>query len=118
MIYPKYKLIEDLVHHILGGCDVHYGLRCHDELFQQVLMFFRAVSQWETSLHGVEFVPSLNLCRGQHHRRTMTNTVEGNLPNTGRNVLETSIGKGAAGIDGVNSHVRCQLERLQLHRQG
>ena len=118
MDYPKNKLIKDLVHYILSGCDVHYGLRCHDELFQHVLMFFRAIARWETSLHGVEFIPSLNLCHDQRHRRTMTNTVEGNLPNTGRNIMETSIDKGAAGIDGINSRVRRQLERLQLRRQG
>ena len=109
MDYPKNKLIKDLVHYILSGCDVHYGLRCHDELFQQVLMFFRAVARWETSLHGVEFVPSLNLCHGQRHRRTMTNTMEGDLLIAGRNIVETSIDKEATGIDGINSHVRRQL---------
>ena len=105
--YPKYKLIKDLVHYILGGCDVHYGLRYHDKLFQQVLMFFRAIARWETSLHGVEFVPSLNLwCRSQCHHCTMTNIVEGNLLSMGQNVMEMSIDKEAAGIDGVNNHVR------------
>ena len=67
MDYPKNKLIKDLVHYILSGCDVHYGLRCHDELFQQVLVLLRAIAYWETSLHGVELVPCLNLRRGQHH---------------------------------------------------
>ena len=57
--YPKYKLIKDLVHYILSGCVVHYGLRCHDKLFQQVLMFFRAITRGETNLYSVEFVPSL-----------------------------------------------------------
>ena len=107
MVYPKYKLIEDLVHHILGGCDVHYGLRCHDEFFEQVLMFLRAIAHWEASLHGVELMPSLDLRRSQRHHRTMTNTVEGDLPNTGRNIVETSIDKGAAGINDINSRVRC-----------
>ena len=69
-------------------------------------MFFRAITRWETSLHGVEFVPSLNLCHGQCHRRAMMNTVEGDLLNTGQNIMETSIDKGAASIDGVNSRVR------------
>ena len=81
-------------------------------------MFFRAVARWETNLHGMEFVPGLNLCRGQRHRRTMTDTMEGDLLNAGWKVMETSICKGATGIDSVNSRVRCQLERLQLHRQG
>ena len=31
---PRYNLTKDLVHHILGGCDVYYGLRCHDKLFE------------------------------------------------------------------------------------
>ena len=76
MIYPKYKLIEDLVHHILSGYDVYYGLRCHGEFFKQVLMLLRAIAHWETSVHGVELVPSLDLCRGQRHRCTMTNAVD------------------------------------------
>ena len=62
--YPKYELIKDLVHHILSGCDVYYGLRCHGEFFKQVLMLLRAIAHWETSLHGVELVPGLDLRRG------------------------------------------------------
>ena len=37
-VCPKYKLIKDLVHHILSGCDVHNGLRYDDKLFDQILM--------------------------------------------------------------------------------
>ena len=81
MVYPKYKLIEDLVHHILGGCDVHYGLRYHDELFEQVFMFFRAIAHWETGFHSMELVLGLNLHRGQRHRHAMTDAVEGDLLN-------------------------------------
>ena len=81
MIYPKYKLIEDLVHHILSGCDVYYGLCCHGEFFEQVLVLLEAIANWETSLHGMELVPSLDLCRGQCHCHTMTNAMERNLPN-------------------------------------
>ena len=103
--YPKYKLIKDLVHHILRGCDVHYGLRCHDELFQLVLMFFRAVARWE-------FIPSLNLYRDQRHRRTMTNTMEGDLPNTDQDVLETRVDRGTPCIDDVRGRIRRQLETL------
>ena len=42
--YPRYNLIKDLVHHILGGCDVYYGLRCYDKFFEQVLMLLRAIT--------------------------------------------------------------------------
>ena len=116
--YPRYNLIKDLVHHILGGCDIHYSLRCHDEFFEQVFMFIRAVAHWEANLHGVELVPSLDLCRGQRHRRTMTNAVKGDLLNVGRNVMEASINEGTPSVDGVRGCVRRQLERLQLHCQG
>ena len=68
-------------------------------------MLLRAVAHWETSLHGVELVPSLDLCRGQRHRRTMTNAVEGDLPNADRDVLETSVDRGTLGIDGIYSHI-------------
>ena len=62
--YPRYNLIKDLVHHILGGCDIHYGLSYHDEFFEQVFMFLRAIAHWKASLHGVELVPNLDLHRG------------------------------------------------------
>ena len=103
--YPKYNLVEDFIHHILSGCDVHYGLCCHDKLFELVLMFFRAVTQWETSLNGVELIPSLDLRRGQRYRRAMTNVVEGDLLKAGWNIMEASIDEGAVGIDGIHSRV-------------
>ena len=81
-------------------------------------MLLGAIAHWETSLYGVELVSGLDLRRGQRHRCVMTNAVEGDLLNAGQNVMETSIDKGAAGIDVVNSHVRCKFERLQLRRQG
>ena len=95
-----------MVHHILGRCDVYYGLRCHDQFFEQVLMLLRAVAHWETSLHGMELAPSLDLCHGQRHRRTMMNVVEGDLLNTDRDVLETSIDRGTPCIDGIRGRVR------------
>ena len=66
----------------------------------------------------MELVPSLDFCRGQRHRHTMTNAVEGDLLNVGQNVVKESINEGAAGIDGIHSCIRRQLERLLLHRQG
>ena len=110
--------MKDLVHHFLSGCDVYYGLRCHDEFFEQVLMLLRAIAHWETSLHGVEIIPSLDLRRGQRHRCTMTNAVEGDLLNAGQNIMKASIDEGATGIDGIHSRIHHQLERLQLHCQG
>ena len=81
LIHRKYKLIKDLVHHILSRCDVHNGLRRDDKLLKQILMLLGAIAHGETSLHGVELVPSLDLHRGQRHRRTMMNAVEGDLLN-------------------------------------
>ena len=116
--YPKYKLIKDLIHHILSGCDVYYGLRSHGKFFKQVLVLLGAIAHWETNLHGVELVPSLDLCHGQRHRRTMTDTMKGDLPNVGRNILEMSGDRRTTRIDGICGHIRRQLERLQLHYQG
>ena len=82
-----------MVYHILGGCDVYYGLRCHNKFFKQVLMFLRAVAHQKTSLHSVELVPSLDLCCGQRQRRTVTNAVEGNLDG------------GTLRIDGVRGRI-------------
>ena len=58
------KLIEDIVYHILSGCDVHDGLRCIDELLDQVLVLLGAVAHQETDLHGMELIPCLDLHRG------------------------------------------------------
>ena len=60
---PKYKLIKDLVHHILSGCDVYYGLHCHGEFFKQVLALLRAIANREANLHGVELMPGQDLHR-------------------------------------------------------
>ena len=65
--FPKYNLVEDFVHHILSGCDVHDGLRCIDELRDQVPMLLRAIAHRGAGLHGVELVPGLDLRRGQRH---------------------------------------------------
>ena len=61
---PKYNLVEDFVHHILGRCDVHDGLRRYGEFFYQVLMSLRAVANREANLNGVEVMPGLDLRRG------------------------------------------------------
>ena len=81
-------------------------------------MLLGAIAHRQASLHGVELVPSLDLCCGQRHRRTMTNIVKSDLLNVGRNIMEASINEGTPSVDGVRSRVRCQLERLQLHCQG
>ena len=118
LVHPKYNLIEDLVHHILRRCDVDNGLHHDDKLLKQILMLLRAIVHWKTSLHGVELIPSLDLCRSQRHRCTTTNTVEGDLLNVGRNIIEASIDEGTPGIYDIHGCVHCQLERLQLHCQG
>ena len=118
MIYPKYKLIEDLVHHILSGCAVYYGLYCHGEFFKQVLMLLRAITHWETYFHGVKLVPSSDLCRDQCHHHTMMNAMEGDLPNADWVVFETNVNGGTSGIDSIYGHICRQLERFQLCCQG
>ena len=60
---PKYKLIEDIVYHILSGCDVHDGLRRYGEIFYQIFMSLRAIANREANLHGVEIMPGLDLRR-------------------------------------------------------
>ena len=58
---PKYNLVEDFVHHILSGCDVHDGLRRCGEIFSQVFMSPRSIANREANLHGMEIMPGLNL---------------------------------------------------------
>ena len=48
----------------------------------------------------------------------MTDTMKGDLLDVGRDTVEASIDEGAPGVDGRRSHIRRQLEGLQLHRQG
>ena len=69
-------------------------------------MLLRAVAHWETYFHGMKLVPSLDLCYGQCHRRTMTNAMEGNLLNVDQDVLEMNVDGGTLGIDSVYGHIR------------
>ena len=110
--------MKDIVYNILSGCNVHDGLCCIDEVLDQLLMLLRAVAHRETSLHGMELVPDLNLHRSQPHRCAMTDAMEGDLLDMGWDIMEAGIDKGSLSIDGRRSHVCCQLEVLQLHRQG
>ena len=81
-------------------------------------MLIRAVAHWETCFHGVKLIPSSDLCRGQRHRHTMMNAIEGDLPNMDRDVLEMNVDRGTPGINNVYGRVRRQLERFQLCCQG
>ena len=54
----------------------------------------------------MELVPGLDLRRGQHHRRAMMDTMEGDLLNAAQNVMEASVGEGAPSIDGVRGRIR------------
>ena len=60
---PRYNLVEDFIHHILSGRDVHDGLYRSGEIFYQILMSLRAIVNREANLHGVEIMPGLDLCR-------------------------------------------------------
>ena len=116
LVYPKYKLIKDLVHYILSGCNVHDGLCGNNEFFEQVLMFLRDISHREASLHGMELVPGLDLHHGQRHRCAMTNAVKSDLLDVGQNIMEAGVDEGAPSVDSIHSRVRRQLKGLQLHR--
>ena len=80
-------------------------------------MLLGAIAHWETSLHGVELVPSLDLRHGQRHQRTMMNAMKSDLLDVGRNVMEAGIDEGPPSVDGIHGRIRRQLEGLQLHRQ-
>ena len=60
---PKYNLVKDFVHHILSGCDVRDGLRRCGEIFYQVFMSLRAITNREAHFLGMEIMPGLDLCR-------------------------------------------------------
>ena len=64
----------------------------------------------------MELVHDLDLRHGQCHRCAMTDAMKGDLLDTGRDVVEAGIDEEAPGVDGRRSHVRRQLEGLQLHR--
>jgi len=66
----------------------------------------------EAWLHGVKVMPGLDLRRGQGHCRTAVNTVEGDLLDACRDIMQTVVVERAPGIDGRRSRVRCQLEVL------
>ena len=107
LVCPKYKLIKDIVYHILSGCDVHDGLRYIDKVFYQLLVLLGDVAHQETNLHGMEIVPDLDLCHGQRHRCATTDAMKGDLLDVDRNIMEEGADEGALGVDGHFGHVRC-----------
>ena len=115
---PKYKLIKNIIYHILGRYDVHDGLRCIVEVFDYFLMRLRVVAHWEAGLHVAVLIPDLDLRHGQGHRRATANAMKGDLLDAHREVVEAGIDEGAPCVNGRRSHIRCQLEVLQLDRQG
>ena len=92
--------------------DVHNGLRSVDDLHDQVLVLFGAITHREASLHGVELMLGQDLCRGQCHRCAMTDAMKGNLLDMGWDIVEAGIDEGASSIDGVRGRVCRQLEGL------
>ena len=106
LVRPKYKLIKDPVHHILSRCDVHNGLSHVDEFFDQIFMLLGAIAHQEASLHGMEFVPGLDLHRDQCHRCAMTNTVESDLLDAGQDIMEACVDEGTPSVNGIHGHVR------------
>ena len=83
MVCPKYKLIKDIVYHILSGCDVYDGLRCINEVLDQLLVLLGAIAHRETSLHGMELITGLDLHHSQCHRCAMMDAKKDNLLDTG-----------------------------------
>ena len=69
-------------------------------------MLLGAIAHRETSLHGMELVPDLDLHHGQRHRCAMMNTMKGDLLDVSQDVVEAGVDEGALGIDGHRSHVR------------
>ena len=110
--------MKDIVYHELNGCNVHDGLRCINEVLDQLLVLLGAVSLREASLLGMGLVPGLNLRHSQCHRCTTTDAMEGDLLDMGRDVMEAGIDEETLSIDGHCSHICRQLEVLQLHHQG
>ena len=61
---PKYKLIKDIIYHILGGYNVHDGLHRVIKDLDQIIMHVRVVGHQEAWLHGAKIMPGLDLHRG------------------------------------------------------
>ena len=66
-------------------------------------MLLGDVAHQETNLHGMEIVPDLDLCHGQRHRCATMDAMEGDLLETGWDVMEVSINEGALSIDEYHS---------------
>ena len=54
----------------------------------------------------MELIPGLDLRRGQRQRCATTDTMKGDLLDTGQDIVEAGIDEGASSVDGRRSHIR------------
>ena len=110
-ITPSYKLRaeEDVVHDLLGQSYVHHGDAGPLEVIHQILVVIGVLLQ-EARLHQAEIVPRAYLGNCQSDGSTVADDMEGNLPSTHRDVLETILQSVAPCIQGTEGVTRRQLD--------
>ena len=99
---------------ILG--DKGYGVSRTEEILNQAFIIPRVRHGWKTMGKESKLVARMDLRRSQRHGGTMANTVQSNLPDTVRGVVQANHRNGASGIDESCRVLRSDSEALQLGR--
>ena len=97
--YYKLQAEENLAYYVIGQGIKSYRIGGTHEILDQALMLPRVCCVWKTMEKKLKILAQTGLGGSQCCGGTMMNAMEGNLPDTIRDVMQTNHRNGAPGID-------------------
>ena len=97
--YYKLRPRKQFAHYVIGQSIESYRVGGTQEFLNQTLMILGRHCIRETMRKKPKIVTIAGLCSSQRCDSTMTNAMEGNLPDAVWDVMQTDYRNGASGID-------------------
>ena len=108
--YYKLRAEKHFGYYIINLGNKGYGVSSAEEILNQALMIPRVCHGWKTMRMKPKFVARTGLRSSQRHGSTMTNAMQGNLPDTVREVMQANHWDGTSGVDESHRGIRNQSE--------
>ena len=115
--YYKLRARKHFGYYIIGLRDKGYGVSSTEEILNQAFIIPRVRRGWKTMGKESKLVARMDLRRSQCHGGTMANTVQSDIPDTVRDVMQVNHRDSAPGVDESYRVLRSQSEAFQLGRQ-